>query len=201
MPTAITAAVNSTPSRPVPTTSKVMTSSSTTSRQPGTPVRRTVPASPSSTVTLNMSDSPSIPRTKPVAVPSTATSYTPSAHPGYPVSPRSRPSQVSSPDPHPHPTPAPKPASALSMYQVAHRYAMPALATLALEHMMNTITPQSSFALLLATSVWEELHLLIEVCVPRSRLSSADITFQRTMWSISGRKYLSLKSSNSVAKR
>jgi len=39
---------------------------------------------------------------------------------------------------------------------------MPALATLALEHMMNTITPQSSFALLLATSVWDELRMLVE---------------------------------------
>jgi hypothetical protein len=49
------------------------------------------------------------------------------------------------------------------MYQVAHRYAMPGLASLALEHMMSTITPQSSFPLLLATSVWVELRSLVEV--------------------------------------
>lgn len=49
------------------------------------------------------------------------------------------------------------------MYQVAHRYSMPGLAALALEHMMSTITPQSSFALLLATSTWDELHTLVEV--------------------------------------
>lgn len=49
------------------------------------------------------------------------------------------------------------------MYQVAHRYGMPALANLALEHMMSTLTPQSSFALLLATSAWDELRSLIEV--------------------------------------
>lgn len=69
------------------------------------------------------------------------------------------------PDPHPHPVQTPCPASALSMYQIAHRYAMPGLACLALEHIMNTITPKSSFPLLLATSVWDELHGLVEVCV------------------------------------
>jgi len=40
---------------------------------------------------------------------------------------------------------------------------MPNLAALALEHIMSTITPQSSFALLLATSSWDELHSLVEV--------------------------------------
>jgi len=39
---------------------------------------------------------------------------------------------------------------------------MPHLAALALEHIMSTITPQSSFASLLATSLWEELRSLIE---------------------------------------
>lgn len=41
---------------------------------------------------------------------------------------------------------------------------MPGLASLALEHMMSTITPQSSFALLLATAVWDDLRSLVEVC-------------------------------------
>ena len=49
------------------------------------------------------------------------------------------------------------------MYQVAHRYGMPGLAGLSLEHMMATITPQGSFALLLASATWEELHKLVEV--------------------------------------
>ena len=40
---------------------------------------------------------------------------------------------------------------------------MPNLASLSLEYIMSTITPKSSFALLLATSVWEELYTLIEV--------------------------------------
>ena len=62
-----------------------------------------------------------------------------------------------------HPTPPPQPASALSMYQVAHRYAMPGLAALAMEHIMSTITPQASFAVLLATAAWDELHSLVEV--------------------------------------
>ena len=81
---------------------------------------------------------------------------------------RPRLSGTGAPDPHPHPTPAPAPASALSMYQVAHRYGMPGLAALSLEHMMSTITPESSFALLLASSPWDELHALVEVsCVLR----------------------------------
>ena len=62
-----------------------------------------------------------------------------------------------------HPTPPPQPASALSMYQIAHRYAMPGLGALALEHIVSTITPQSSFPVLLASSTWDELHSLIEV--------------------------------------
>ncbi|KAF8913767.1 hypothetical protein CPB84DRAFT_1757474 [Gymnopilus junonius] len=96
---------------------------------------------------------------KPVAV-SPSTIFPPSQ---YPVSPRaSRQTMASTPDPHPHPAPAPGPASALSVYQVAHRYTMHSLAILALEHIMSTITPQSSFALLLATSLWDELHALIE---------------------------------------
>lgn len=69
----------------------------------------------------------------------------------------------SSGDPHAHPTSTPPPASALSVYQIAHRYELPGLATLALEHMMTTITPQSCFALLLASVVWDELHSLVEV--------------------------------------
>ena len=69
----------------------------------------------------------------------------------------------SSGDPHPHPTSTPPPASALSVYQIAHRYGMPGLAALALEHMMATITPRSCFALLLASVVWDELHTLVEV--------------------------------------
>ncbi|KAJ2931713.1 hypothetical protein H1R20_g5502, partial [Candolleomyces eurysporus] len=68
----------------------------------------------------------------------------------------------SAPDPHPHPTPAPPPASALAMYQVAHRYSMRNLALLALEHIMSTLTPESCFAVLLASYTWDELHSLVE---------------------------------------
>ena len=81
-----------------------------------------------------------------------------------PQRPRPRTSVTpSSEDPHAHPTSTPPPASALSVYQIAHRYELPGLATLALEHMMTTITPQSCFALLLASVVWDELHSLVEV--------------------------------------
>ena len=83
-----------------------------------------------------------------------------------PLSPRQ---QRTRPDPHAHPTPPPPPASALSMYQVAHRYAMPGLAALAMEHIMSTITPQASFAVLLATAAWEELHALVEVSLGLAR--------------------------------
>jgi len=80
----------------------------------------------------------------------------------YPLSPRQHRSQPT-PDPHAHPTAAPRPASALMIYQVAQRYGLPGLSTLALEHMMSTLTPQSCFALLLATATWDELKILVEV--------------------------------------
>ncbi|RXW21963.1 hypothetical protein EST38_g3915 [Candolleomyces aberdarensis] len=83
--------------------------------------------------------------------------YSPASH--FPVSPRPA---RSAPDPHPHPTPAPPPASALAMYQVAHRYSMRNLALLALEHIMSTLTPESCFAVLLASYTWDELHSLVE---------------------------------------
>ncbi|KAF8969501.1 hypothetical protein BDZ97DRAFT_1646873 [Flammula alnicola] len=146
-------------------------SGGSTSRQPTatasssrTTTRGAAVPSTSNPVSLSASGSSSgipIPSSKPVPVPSSGNFPT---SPQYPVSPRSsrNPGAISSPDPHPHPTPAPGAASALSVYQVAHRYIMPNLAALALEHMMSTITPQSSFALLLATSSWDELHTLIE---------------------------------------
>ncbi|KAJ3934548.1 MAG: hypothetical protein NXY57DRAFT_889933 [Lentinula lateritia] len=121
--------------------------------------------STSSSIPLNMSTA-SV-RSKHVPIPLASvppSNFPPASH--YPVSPHSqRPrgsSNVSASDPHMHPTPPPPPASALAMYQVAHRYAMPGLSALALEHMMNTITPASSFALLLATSAWDELKTLVE---------------------------------------
>ena len=54
---------------------------------------------------------------------------------------------------------------------------MPNLASLSLEYIMSTITPKSSFALLLATSVWEELYTLIEVsgCPDILKKSCADV--------------------------
>ena len=70
--------------------------------------------------------------------------------------------QTSVPDPHPHPTPEPLPASALSVYRLAHRYDLDGLASLALEHMMSTITPEYCFSLLLASSAWDELHGLVQ---------------------------------------
>ncbi|TFK55598.1 hypothetical protein OE88DRAFT_637560 [Heliocybe sulcata] len=109
-------------------------------------------------VAIPIPDAPPVsvrPKPVPLALPSSH--YTLS-----PLTQRHLPAVSSTPDPHPHPTAASPPASALSMYQVAHRYAMPGLASLALEHIMSTITPTSSFALLLATTVWDELHSFVE---------------------------------------
>ena len=128
-------------------------------------VRRTSASTTASPVTLNVGGpSSNIPRAKPVPITPASNFSTPSRYSASPRSSRQGP-MASAPDPHPHPTPAPGPASALAIYQVAHRYGMPTLATLALEHVMSTITPQSSFALLLATSLWDELRSLIEVCL------------------------------------
>lgn len=151
--------VTSTETRASPSKSTI-NSSSTPRQSHHTPSRRAVPST-SSPVTMSISGSSSnIPRTKHISIATQSNNFPTATH--YPVSPRST-RQSSPTDPHPHPTPTPGPASALSMYQVAHRYAMPNLASLSLEHIMSTMTPQSSFALLLATSVWEELHTLIEV--------------------------------------
>lgn len=160
------------PTRQPPSPSK-----STSTRPSSSPTRRTsnVPSNTGNQPTLTVpvppspTLSPSSPRSKaaplPVSPTTGAFSLGGGSHPS--LSPRqqrqrSRPSATTTPDPHPHPVPAPPPASALSMYQVAHRYAMPGLASLALEHMMSTITPQSSFALLLAASTWDELHSMVE---------------------------------------
>ena len=104
-----------------------------------------------------------IPRSQTISVPSTSSFPTLLPYPASPRTKRNSSVAVNSPDPHSHPTAPPSPASALSIYQVAHRYIMPSLAALALEHMLSTITPESSFALLLASAAWDELHSLVEV--------------------------------------
>ena len=146
------------------------TQSSTSGRPPTTPRRPSHGPASGNAVGLTISP-PSSRGSKAVPVP-----LSPSA-PHYPHSAhkqRSRPS-TSSADPHPHPTPSPQPASALSMYQIAHRYAMPGLGALALEHIVSTITPQSSFAVLLASSTWDELHSLIEASLFQSRRLSSNL--------------------------
>lgn len=155
--------VASTGTRTSPSKSTINSSSSNPRQANPTSPRRAVPSASSNPVAMSISGpSSNIPRAKHISIATQSNNFPAATH--YPVSPRStRHPGTSSSDPHPHPTPSPGPASALSMYQVAHRYAMPNLASLSLEHIISTITPQSSFALLLATSVWEELHTLIEV--------------------------------------
>jgi len=148
--------------------SKTTSMSAGASRQPSASgPRRSVATTAPSTSALPMTSHSA--KAVPVPVTLSTSNFVTSSH--YPVSPNAQrhnqhlhpPPVANAVDPHSHPTPPPPPASALSMYQVAHRYAMPGLASLALEHMMSTITPQSSFPLLLATSVWAELRLLVEV--------------------------------------
>ena len=137
-----------------------------TSRQVVAPVSRRPPTG-SATSTSRVSLTSPHSNTKPAPGSLSTSNFPASSH--YSTSPHTQrqhfhPSSVTNTlDPHPHPTPPPQPASALAMYQVAHRYHIPGLAALALDHMMSTITPQSSFPLLLATSVWDELRGLIEV--------------------------------------
>ncbi|KAI0700733.1 hypothetical protein BC835DRAFT_1265988 [Cytidiella melzeri] len=154
-------------------------SSSSSTRPPPSPTRRStstntgassVGASATLAVPIAVPKSPSSPRGTnvvpiPPAISTSGHGFTPNPH--HPMSPlkqrqRTRPSGVASVDPHPHPAPPPPPASALSMYQVAHRYAMPGLASLSLEHIMSTINPETSFAILLASKTWDELHALVE---------------------------------------
>ncbi|KAJ6515615.1 hypothetical protein C8R45DRAFT_957117 [Mycena sanguinolenta] len=153
-PSSISSPTRSSPQAPR-APSKVSNSASSSRQTPST-TRRPLqpPVSGSSTMS-------SISRTKPVPLTGSA-GYSSSGH--YPLSPRTQRQStvISTPDPHPHPTPPPPPASALAIYQVAHRYGMPALAALALDHMMSTITPATSFSLLLATSVWDDLRTLVE---------------------------------------
>jgi hypothetical protein len=107
----------------------------------------------------------------------------------------------SSGDPHPHPTSTPPPASALSVYQIAHRYGMPGLATLALEHMMATITPRSCFALLLASVVWDELHTIVEVSAKVTSGLRAASRYSRTSSWNGGVRFKPRRNLNGVAQR
>ncbi|KAF5364175.1 hypothetical protein D9756_000336 [Leucocoprinus leucothites] len=158
-PPAISAIVSSTTSGV--SMAKAPPAPSSSTRQPN---RRPTSGSSTLPVPVGSSSGPSRSKPDPSGLSTSRYAAAPSKH--YSITPRTsrsqQPSIISTLDPHPHPSPAPSPASALSMYQVAHRYAMPGLANLALEHMMTTITPQSSFAFLLATTTWEELHTLVQ---------------------------------------
>ena len=182
-------------------------SSSTTLRTSGTPNRHTGPttgtsqtkppsrqqmtaASPSSSRRPNTSsDSPTKPTSgvsnTPLPAPAPVNTHQGTTSTGFTNSQRySTVRQTSVPDPHPHPTPEPPPASALSVYRIAHRYGLDGLASLALEHMMTTITPEHCFSLLLAGSVWDELHGLVQV---RASMSYFVTVYNlacsgRTMW-------------------
>ncbi|KAL8290346.1 hypothetical protein RQP46_002604 [Phenoliferia psychrophenolica] len=65
-------------------------------------------------------------------------------------------------DPHAHPAVVVTPASALAMYRIAHRYGLQDLASLALCHIISTLTPRTAFPLLLSTHLWPDLHAAIK---------------------------------------
>ncbi len=84
------------------------------------------------------------------------------------------------PDPHNHPCADPGPASALSIFKLAHRYHMQDLSQLASLHMVATLTPQSAFPMLLATSMYTELHTRIKTYVYQHwHLVSHTLEFER----------------------
>ncbi|KAK0525628.1 hypothetical protein OC835_005554 [Tilletia horrida] len=65
-------------------------------------------------------------------------------------------------DPHEHPAARAPPASALATYKLAHRYGQAGLAELAKAHIVETLTPQSAFPVLLATALYAGLHEAIK---------------------------------------
>ena len=162
---------------PPPATLRTPSRTSSTALRGSTNVgRRSATGTASSSNTKNMTVSVTSTSTR--SVPSTSSSSSPSqAQPTqtasrnssfptalYPLSPpQSRLPPRGQSDPYPHPTPAPPAASALSVYQIAHRYAIPGLQHLAMEHIMSTITPKTAFPILLASCFWDELHNLVEV--------------------------------------
>ncbi|KAE8251937.1 hypothetical protein A4X13_0g3777 [Tilletia indica] len=65
-------------------------------------------------------------------------------------------------DPHEHPAARAPPASALATYKLAHRYGQVGLAELAKVHIVETLSPQSAFPVLLATALYSGLHEAIK---------------------------------------
>ncbi|SPO31875.1 uncharacterized protein UTRI_06712 [Ustilago trichophora] len=129
------------------------------------------PSSSASTA-ISAPTSPSIPTAPPTSTTAAATSNkhhtTDESWSTTGVSARQPASQSQSQsthDPHLHPTSHPGPASALSIFKLSHRYHMQDLSRLASLHITATLTPQSAFAMLLATSMYTELHARIKTYV------------------------------------
>lgn len=61
-------------------------------------------------------------------------------------------------DPHPHPARSATQASSLSLYRLAHRYHLTALAALAKGHLVASLSADTAFATLLATHRYPDLH-------------------------------------------
>jgi hypothetical protein len=80
-----------------------------------------------------------------------------------PTSPTASTSKVTPADPHPHPAPMPSPTSALDVYRLAHRCELSSLSTLALDHLVATLTPKTAFPLLLISYLWQDLHQAVQV--------------------------------------
>ncbi|KZT74456.1 hypothetical protein DAEQUDRAFT_660076 [Daedalea quercina L-15889] len=187
------APVPATPSRNTTTPKATPTSSRSPAAQPRRSGTASAPSGPNvltASPSAPTSHSPRGAKDVPVPISPSGSTFATQSH--YPISPRqqrqrSHLSPASTPDPHSHPTPPPPPASALSMYQVAHRYGMPGLGSLAMEHIMSTITPQSSFPVLLATAAWDELHSLVEdYVVDKWEEVSVSEEFERSCEEVAG---------------
>ncbi|KZS97936.1 hypothetical protein SISNIDRAFT_449536 [Sistotremastrum niveocremeum HHB9708] len=130
------------------------------SSQSTPPPPRRSPSAPSKSSSGSTTDT----KTPPVSIASSGRSH-------FPISPRQSRHTLfppTAPDPHSHPIRPPPPASALSVYQIAHRYSLVALQHLALEHIISNLTVENSFPLLLASRLWDDLHGLVEDYVVES---------------------------------
>lgn len=90
-------------------------------------------------------------------------------------------------DPHPHPAKRASPASALGLYRLAHRYGQRGLCSLAKQHLVASLTPQSCFSILLATHLYADLHEPVKAYVLENwHLVCTTAEFERCCDEVSG---------------
>lgn len=65
-------------------------------------------------------------------------------------------------DPHQHPVKHVPPVSALQLYRASHRYNLPELLRVSLDHIITCLTPGSAMPLLLATQIYPDLYEVVK---------------------------------------